>query len=371
MAEEIPYLDFRGIYAELGNELDETYKRVMESGWFILGKEVEEFEREFANFVGVKHCVAVGNGLDALHLILKGYEIGEQDEVIVPANTYIATWLAVSYSGAKPIPVEPVERTYNLDPLKIEAAITHRTRAILPVHLYGQTADMDPINEIARKHHLLVIEDSAQAHGAMYHEKRAGSLGNASGWSFYPGKNLGALGDGGAVTTNDDELAEQVRILRNYGSEVKYHNLVKGYNSRLDEMQAAFLRIKLKYLLEWNSRRARIANQYCEMLKDTALILPYIPEKVEPAWHIFAVRTKKRDQLQGYLRDHGIGTMIHYPIPPHLQPAYKELNFPAGSFPITEQIHNEELSLPIGPHLNSSQQQRIVDVIHSFFDQEK
>ncbi len=269
--DNIPFLNMKAPYQELRKELDEVYHRVMASGWYILGEEVESFEQEFAAYCGVKHCIGVGNGLEALHLILRAYGIGPGDEVIVPANTYIATWLAVSYAGAQPVPVEPDESTYNLDPDRIEATITPQTKAILVVHLYGQTAEMDAINTIARKYGLKLIEDAAQAHGARYRTKRAGSLGDAAGWSFYPGKNLGALGDAGAVTTDDDELADKIRMLRNYGSKVKYHNLAKGYNSRLDEVQAAFLRVKLKYLEEWNARRAHLADLYCETLKHTDL----------------------------------------------------------------------------------------------------
>ncbi len=365
--DNIPFLDLRAPYQELQAELDEAYQRVMRSGWYILGKEVEAFEQEFAVYCGVKHCIGVGNGLDALHLILRAYGIGPGDEVIVPANTYIATWLAVSYAGAQPVPVEPDQRTYNLDPGLIEMVITPRTKAILVVHLYGQTADMEPINAVARKYGLKVIEDSAQAHGAAYRGKRAGSLGDAAGWSFYPGKNLGALGDAGAVTTDDDTLADKIRMLRNYGSKVKYHNLAKGFNSRLDEFQASFLRVKLKYLDEWNARRTHLAGLYCELLRDTGLLLPFVPAEMKAAWHLFVVRTPRREALQEHLQTNNIGTLIHYPVPPHLQPAYQELNLPAGSFPISERLHNEALSLPMGPHLSTMELERVVDAIQSFF----
>jgi dTDP-4-amino-4,6-dideoxygalactose transaminase len=367
MREEIPFLNVKAIHAEIGEELDEAARRVMESGRFILGDEVELFEREFADYTGARNCIGVGNGLEALHLIMRGVGIGPGHEVIVPANTYIATWLAVSFAGATPIPVEPLEKTYNLDPGKIEAAITPRTRAIIPVHLYGQPADMDPIKEIAGRHNLMVIEDAAQAHGARYKGRNAGHLGHAAGWSFYPGKNLGALGDGGAITTDDDRLAEQMRKLRNYGSKDKYHNLAKGFNSRLDELQAAFLRVKLKHLDEWNSRRVRLAAQYHEVLKGMDLVLPFVPAETEPVWHIFAILTDRREQLQEYLRINGIGTLIHYPVPPHLQPAYQELDLRPGNFPITERIHHQELSLPMGPHLTPLELQRVVDGIGSFF----
>ena len=365
--DKIPFLNMKAPYRELRDELDEVYHRVMASGWYILGEEVEAFEQEFAAYCGVKHCVGVGNGLEALHLILRAYGIGPGDEVIVPANTYIATWLAVSYSGALPVPVEPDERTYNLDPEQIETAITPKTRAILAVHLYGQTAEMDAMTALARKYGLKVIEDAAQAHGARYRTRRAGSLGDAAGWSFYPGKNLGALGDAGAVTTEDDDLADKIRMLRNYGSKVKYHNPAKGYNSRLDEFQASFLRVKLKYLDEWNARRAHLAAQYGEMLKNTDLILPFVPADMKAAWHLFVVRTRQREHLQEYLQARGIGTLIHYPVPPHLQPAYQELGLTAGSFPISERIAEEVLSLPMGPHLSTMELERVVDVIQSFF----
>lgn len=364
---EIPFLDMKSPYLELQAELDSAWQRVMRSGWYILGQEVTAFEQEFARYVDVKHCVGVGNGLEALHLILRAYEIGPGDEVIVPANTYIATWLAVSYAGATLVPVEPVERTYNLDPARIEAALTPRTRAILVVHLYGQTAAMDEINAIARKHGLKVIEDAAQAHGARYQDKMAGNLGEAAGWSFYPGKNLGALGDGGAVTTNDDALADRIRTLRNYGSKVKYYNLEKGFNSRLDELQAALLRAKLPHLDEWNARRARIADFYLESLRDTGLILPHVPEGMTPCWHLFVVRSPQRDALQAHLKQHGIGTMIHYPVPPHLQEAYRELGLPPGSFPLSEAIHREALSLPMGPHLSLEDAARVVEALRAFF----
>ena len=369
--DKIPFLDMKAPYLELQEELDEVYHRVMRSGWYVLGEEVESFEREFAAYCGVKHCVGVGNGLEALHLILRAYDIGPGDEVIVPSNTYIATWLAVSYSGARPVPVEPEERTYNLDPERIETAITPKTRAILAVHLYGQTAEMDAINTLALKYGLKVIEDAAQAHGARYQHEQAGGLGDAAGWSFYPGKNLGALGDAGAITTNDDILADKVRMLRNYGSKRKYYNLAKGYNSRLDEFQASFLRVKLKHLDEWNARRANLAGLYCEMLKNTDLILPFVPADGKAAWHLFVIRTRQREHLQNYLQAKGIGTLIHYPVPPHLQPAYQELGFPAGSFPISERIHNEVLSLPLGPHLSIMELERVVDAIQSFFAEEK
>jgi dTDP-4-amino-4,6-dideoxygalactose transaminase len=336
----------------------------MNSGWYILGKEVEAFESEFADYCETKHCIGVANGLDALHLIIRGYGIGAGDEVIVPSNTYIATWLAVTHAGATPVPVEPDERTYNIDPVKIEQAITPNTKAIMVVHLYGQTADMDTINAIASKHGLKVIEDCAQAHGARYKGRRAGSLGDAAGFSFYPGKNLGAVGDGGAVTTNDAELAERIKILRNYGSQIKYHNDVFGFNSRLDELQAALLRVKLSKLDEWNDRRKKLATQYLEQFgSKTNLILPYVPDWADPVWHIFIIRSENRDDLQKHLANAGVGTMIHYPIPPHLQPAYAALGYKQGDFPISEAIHSSVISLPMGPSMTPSQVSRVAEII--------
>lgn len=363
----VPFLDLGQAYEELRDELDVAYRRVMKSGWYILSEEVEAFEREFAGFCNVKHCIGVANGLDALHLILRGYGIGVGAEVIVPSNTYIATWLAVSYAGATPVPVEPALSTYNIDPTCIEAAITPRTRAIMPVHLYGQPADMDAIVEIGRWYGLKVIEDAAQAHGARYKGRPAGSLGDAAGFSFYPGKNLGALGDAGAVLTSDDELAERVCILRNYGSRVKYYNEVKGFNSRLDPLQAAFLRVKLGHLTEWNQRRSEIANQYLRDLADVPqLILPTAPEWAEPIWHLFVVRHPERDQLQKHLTQASIGTLIHYPIPPHLSGAYADGGWRSGAFPLAEQMANTVLSLPVGPQLDFSAVAQVVAAIRDF-----
>jgi dTDP-4-amino-4,6-dideoxygalactose transaminase len=356
---EISFLDLKAINNRYQEPLEAAFSRVLASGWYILGTEVKDFEREFADYCGSKHCIGVGNGLEALHLILRAFDIGPGDEVIVPANTYIATWLAVSYAGALPVPVEPLTGTCNLDSERIESAITPRTKAILTVHLYGQPADMEPICVVAHRHGLKVIEDAAQAHGARYRGRRTGSLGDAAGFSFYPGKNLGALGDGGAITTDDDSLAQRLYVLRNYGSKIKYHNEEKGYNSRLDELQAAFLREKLKILDEDNACRARLAKRYSDLLADSGLILPTVLPWVEPAWHLYTVRTPRRDALQQHLADRGIGTMIHYPIPPHLQKAYAELGLAPGSFPITEAIHNEILSLPMGPHLD---EQQVADV---------
>ena len=353
---KVPFLDLTAPYEELKTGLDEAYFRFMRSGWYVLGQEVEAFEREFADYCGAKHCVGVGNGLEALRLILSAYGITTGDEVIVPSNTYIATWLAVSYAGATPVPVEPDPKTYNLDPDRIEAAITPRTKAIMPVHLYGQPADMDPIMSIARNHGLKVIEDNAQAQGARYKGRRTGALGDAAGNSFYPGKNLGALGDAGAVTTDDAALADQVRLLRNYGSKKKYYNDRKGYNSRLDELQAAFLRVKLKKLDEWNGRRRALAAQYLAGFPDGAgLTRPFVPEWAEPACHLFVVRHPARDALQQGLTEGGIGTLIHYPVPPHLSGAYADSGWLRGTFPIAEQLADTVLSLPMGPHLSTEQ----------------
>src|SRR5918997_2085576 len=310
---KVPFLDLKALYLELKEELDIAYQRVMYSGWYVLGREVKTFEQEFASYCQVKHCIGVGNGLEALHLTLRAYGIGEGDEVIVPANTYIATWLAVSYAGARPVPVEPEERTYNLDPERVEAAITPRTRALIPVHLYGQPADMDALNDIAAPYGLKVIEDAAQAHGARYKDRRVGTLADAAGFSFYPGKNLGAIGDGGAVVTDDPGLADEVRLLRNYGSRVKYHNEAKGFNSRLDELQAALLRVKLTMLDGWNARRRALATEYLEALNSAPITLPFVPGWAEPVWHLFVVRHPQRDALQKHLAGGGIGTLIHYP----------------------------------------------------------
>ncbi|ETR72233.1 MAG: DegT/DnrJ/EryC1/StrS aminotransferase [Candidatus Magnetoglobus multicellularis str. Araruama] len=327
---------------------------VFESGWYILGEQVEAFEIEFAQFCRARQCVGVGNGLDALHLILRAMDIQWGDEVIVPANTYIATWLAVTYAGATPVPVEPDPHTFNIDPQKIEPAITSKTRAIIAVHLYGQTADMNPINEIANKYGIRVIEDAAQAHGAKYHGDLAGTLSDAAGFSFYPGKNLGALGDAGAVVTNNDDIADKVRILRNYGSRTKYTNDVFGINSRLDEMQAAILRVKLKALDNNNKLRQKWARYYQKHITNSHIVVPYESAHMESVWHLFVIRHPKRNALQYQLKQLGVETLIHYPIPPHLSDAYTCLQMPNGSLPLTEQLSDEILSLPIGPHLSES-----------------
>ena len=363
----IPLNDFASPYQELKEELDEAYHRFMHSGWYVLGKEVESFEEEYAAYCGVTHCVGVANGLDAMHLVLRAWDIGPGDEVIVPSNTYIATWLAVSHTGATPIPVEPDILTYNINPTLIESAITERTKAIMPVHLYGQAADMDPIMQIAEKHGLKVLEDAAQAQGARYKGRTTGSLGHAAGHSFYPTKNLGAFGDGGAVTTNDPELAGKIKMLRNYGSIKRYYNEVIGYNSRLDELQAAFLRIKLRRLDEWNGRRKQIAAMYLDKVSHISrdLILPFVPEWTDPVWHLFVVRHSQRDLLQEKLKNAGIGTIIHYPIPPHLSGAYSKLSIEQTKFPIAEYLAATLLSLPMGPHLSTSDTADVIGAVRS------
>ncbi|MEO7013308.1 MAG: DegT/DnrJ/EryC1/StrS family aminotransferase [Dokdonella sp.] len=357
----IPFLDLGAAYAELQERVDEAGARVLASGRFVLGEEVEAFESEFARYCGTRHCIGVANGLDALNLILRAYSIGAGDEVIVPSNTFIATWLAVTYAGARPVPVEPVPGSYNLDANRIEAAITPRTRAVIAVHLYGQCADMTAIAEVCRRHSLRLIEDAAQAHGASWNTKRAGALGDAAGFSFYPGKNLGAFGDGGAVTTSDSELADRVRMLGNYGSAVKYEHRYAGFNSRLDEMQAAFLRVKLRVLDVWNERRRRVAVRYGEHLPADVLQLPQVCGNGNPVWHLFVVRTANRSRFQQFLADRGVQTLIHYPTPPHLQGAYSFMGCREGDFPIAEGMHREVLSLPIGPHLTLEQIDTVID----------
>ncbi len=356
----VPFLDLKSPYRELCEELDAACRRVLESGRYVMGEELEAFEDEFASYCEAKYCIGVGNGLEALHLALRAMEIGPGDEVIVPSNTYIATWLAVSYAGATPVPVEPDPATGNINPVLIEAAITSRTRAIIPVHLYGQPADMDPILAIAERHGLRVLEDAAQAHGARYKGKRTGCLGDAAGFSFYPGKNLGAMGDGGALVTDDAELAERLKMLRNYGSKVKYEHEVMGFNSRLDELQAALLRIKLRHLDDWNARRRAIADRYLQGLAGSDLILPHVQPWAEPVWHLFVVRTDNRPELTGKLDRNGIGWLIHYPKPPHLQDAYRELGYRAGSFPQAERLAEEMVSIPMGPHLTEQDIEAVI-----------
>lgn len=360
----VPFLDLKAGYDELRDELDAVYHRVMDSGWYLLGEELEQFEAEFAAYCEASFCVGTSNGLEALHLILRAYDIGAGDEVIVPSHTFIATWLAVSYAGATPVPVEPDPETFNIAPERIEAAITSKTKAIMPVHLYGQPADMDPIMSIARQCGLKVIEDNAQAHGARYKGRRTGSLGDAAATSFYPAKNLGSFGDAGAVTTNDEELAHRIRCLRNYGSSEKYHHDFQGFNSRMNELQAAFLRVKLRRLDEWNSCRRAVAARYLDEFDDvTDLKLPFVPAWAEPVWHLFALRHLCRDEFRDSLVKVGISTLIHYPIPPHLSGAYARAGWKPGDFPIAEQIAKAELSLPIGPHLNPMCQKSAIKAI--------
>jgi dTDP-4-amino-4,6-dideoxygalactose transaminase len=355
----------RSPYRELQEELDAAYRRFMESGWYVLGEETKALEQEYARYCGTEHCVGVSNGLDALHLALRALGVGPGDEVVVPSNTYIATWLAVTYVGATPVAVEPDLRTFNIDPARLEAALTARTKVILPVHLYGQPADMDPIGAIAQDHGLKVLEDNAQAHGARYQGRPCGGLGHAAAHSFYPGKNLGAFGEAGAVTTNDPEIAERVRVLRNYGSEIKYHNRYKGFNARMDELQAAFLRVKLRHLDEWNERRRQRARQYLDGLRDCAdVILPFAAPWAEPVWHQFVIRHPARDALQQRLASVGIQTLIHYPIPPHLSEAYADMGGRPGAFPKAEELARTVLSLPIGPHLSQEQATRVIEAIH-------
>lgn len=360
----VPFLDLGRLHQSIRSPLEEAYRRVVDSGWFIMGPELDAFEAEFANYSEVKHCIGVGNGLEGLHLLLRAYDIGRGDEVIVPSNTFIATWLAVTECGATPVPVEPRIDTHNIDPAMIANAITSRTRAIMPVHLYGQTADMDPINAIAAKHSLVVIEDAAQAQGARYKGRRAGSLGHAAATSFYPGKNLGALGDGGAVLTNDDAIAEKVKQLRNYGSKVKYQHDLAGYNSRLDEMQAAFLRVKLAVLDEWNARRREVADRYSKLLSDADTVAPTVPQYAEPVWHLYVIRGKRRDALKLHLEQKGISTVIHYPIPPHKQACYQ--GFRGHNLPIAELLAAEVLSLPMSPKLQIAEVEHVVSEIISF-----
>lgn len=359
----VPFLDLGAAYRELKAEIDAAIEAVLDSGWYILGPEVEAFEAEWAAYCNSEHAVGLGNGLDALILSLRALEVGPGDEVIVPSNTYIATWLAVSAVGATPVPVEPDPVTHNLDPARIELAISCRTKVILPVHLYGQPADLDPILGIARASGLSVIEDAAQAHGARYNGRRIGGHGDVVCWSFYPGKNLGALGDGGAVTTNRADLAERIRVLRNYGSREKYVNEIKGMNSRLDPIQAAILRVKLRYLDAWTQRRHAVARIYHEALADCGLILPYVPHWADPSWHLYVVRSSDREGLQARLKDAAITTLIHYPIPPHMQGAYAEMRLAPDAFPLARQLAGEVLSLPMGPHLTTDQALEVAQAV--------
>lgn len=364
----IPFLELKPTYLELKEEMDLAYHRVMNSGWYLMGAETEAFESEFAAYVGAKHCVTVGNGLDALRIALEAHGIGPGDEVIVPAHTFIATWLAVSQCGAVPVAVDVRRDTANMDASLLEGARTNRTKAIIPVHLYGQPADMEPIHEFASRHGLVVIEDAAQAHGARYRGSMCGTLGHAAAFSFYPGKNLGAFSDGGAITTDDAGVARKARMLRNYGSEKRYYHELAGTNSRLDELQAAFLRVKLRHLDEWNRRRAGFADLYFSRLSvlEPRLSLPLVPEWASPVWHLFVIRHDMRDRLQQYLADHGIQTTIHYPIPPHLSAAYQSHS--GLSFPVAEEISGRILSLPCGPHFTADQIAECADQVVSFVE---
>ena len=365
-AVDVPFLDVGAASRELREELLETLGDVIDSGRYVLGASVARFESEWARFCGAATCTGTGNGFDALHLALRAMGVGDGDEVIVPSNTYIATWLAVTAAGGVPVPVEPDPHTMNMDVERCTAAVSPRTKVILPVHLYGLPADMAAINDVASTRGLKVLEDAAQAHGARVGGRRVGALGDAAAWSFYPSKNLGALGDGGAVTTDDDELAERVRRLRNYGESRKFINETVGVNSRLDEFQAAVLTVKLSALERWNQRRREIARRYLDELQDAPLTLPAVPAWATPAWHLFVVRTPRRGALRAHLRDLGIATTVHYPVAPHLQPAYRELGWTQGSLPLTEALHEQVLSLPIGPHLTDEQVDAVIAGVVSF-----
>jgi dTDP-4-amino-4,6-dideoxygalactose transaminase len=359
----INFLDLKGLHESIADELNDSFKRVMASGTYILGPEVEAFEQEFANYCGSNHAIGVANGLDALHLLLRAYEIGPEDEVIVPANTFIATWLAVSYSGAKIVPVA-ADSSHNINPSSIENAITDRTKVIIAVHLYGMPADMDEICEIAKQHSLIVIEDAAQAHGAVYKGRRCGNLGSAAAFSFYPGKNLGALGDGGCVTTSDSKIADKVRLLRNYGSVKKYDHQIIGFNSRLDELQAALLRIKLRHLDSWNRVRTNVAGVYLNEIKSSSIELPILKEDRTSSWHLFVVRTKHREAALKLLQKEGIQFGIHYPTPPHLQAAYQFHKFNRETLISAENASRELLSIPIDPMLNLSDARRVASALN-------
>lgn len=363
---KVPFVSFKPLEKELDKPLREAFNRVFERSWYIGGCEDEAFEKAFAKFCKVDYCVGCGNGLDALLLVLKAWGIGEGDEVIVPSNTYIATALAVTYVGATPVFVEPDIRTYNIDPNLIEEKITPKTKAIMPVHLYGQACDMDPIMAIAKKHNLYVLEDCAQAHGATYKGKIIGSFGDAAGFSFYPGKNLGALGDAGATVTNDKALADKVRALGNYGSDYKYHHIYKGNNSRLDELQAAFLSAKLPTMDKVNENRRYIADRYLKGITNPKIVLPYVPEYAVPVWHVFAVRCKERDALAEFLTEKGLGINKHYPIAMHLQDCYKDLNLPKGSLPIAEEISETELSLPMYYGMTEEEIDYVIEAVNQF-----
>lgn len=366
--EMIPYLNLKVLHEPIREELDKVYQNVMDSNWYIMGSYLEKFEQEFAQYCGANYCVGVGNGLDALRIILQSYGIGAGDEVIVSANTFIASVLAITYVGATPVFIDAKEDTYTLDTSLIEQKITEKTKAIMAVHIYGRTADMDKVNELAQKYHLKVIEDAAQAHGAKFKGKRAGSLGDAAGFSFYPGKNLGALGDGGAIVTSDKELADKARAISNYGSVKKYHHIYKGCNSRLDELQAGFLSVKLKYLEEWNKERIEIAKLYNNKIKNTHFILPCEDSLFDECnvFHIYPVLCKDRDKLQAYLTQNGIGTNVHYPIPIPEQEAYGEYNGMMEDIPVTRRICREEISIPLYPGMKKEEIKRVIDVMNEY-----
>ena len=363
---KIPFVSFLPIEREIGNELQAAFNRVLSRSWYIGGPEDTEFEKAFAEYCKTEFCIGVGNGLDALMLALKAKGIGKDDEVIVPSNTFIATALAVTYTGATPVFVEPDIRTYNIDPRRIEEKISSRTKALIPVHLYGQACEMDSILEVARKYNLFVVEDCAQAHGASYKGKKVGTFGDAAGFSFYPGKNLGALGDAGAVVTNNNELADKIRALSNYGSDYKYHHIYQGNNSRLDEIQAALLSVKLSHLDRMNDDRRRIAGIYSAGIKHPDIILPYVIPEAIPVWHIYAIRSRRSKDLSAYLEENGIGINHHYPIPMHLQKCYKDLNIPNGALPIAEEISETEISLPMYYGMTDDEIRTVIDTINAF-----
>ena len=362
---KVPFLDLVPAHEELRDDLDAAVERVVRSGRYLLGPELEAFEESFADYLGTGYCAGVGSGLDALGLVLRAQGVTAGDEVVVPANTFVATWLAVRQVGATPVPVDPDPQTHNLDPARLEAAITPATRMVIAVHLYGQPAAMDAIRAVAARHGLFVLEDAAQAHGARYAGVRAGALGDAAAWSFYPSKNLGAVGDGGAVTTDDPKLAERIRILRNYGSPEKGTHEVVGTNSRLDELQAAVLRVKLRHLDSWNERRRSVAARYLEGLAGTSLVLPAVAPETEPVWHLFVVRSQRRSELRRGLDEAGIETGVHYPRAPHCQPVFADLAIPPERVPISERLQHEVLSLPMGPHLRDEQVGHVVSCIRA------
>lgn len=361
----IEFLNLKKINNKYRDDLVKAITGVVDSGWYINGSQVERFEQEFAGFCDANFAIGVGNGLDALQLILRAYDIGQGDEVIVPSNTFIATWLAITYCGATPIPVEPCKQTHNIDISLIEASITQKTRAIIAVHLYGQPADMDAINELGKKYNLKVIEDAAQAHGALYNGRKVGSLGDAAAFSFYPGKNLGALGDAGAITTSDETLANKLKMLSNYGSKERYQHELKGVNSRLDEIQAAVLRIKLRDLNNETEIKAKQARLYLQLIDNQSVITPTILDKTFPVWHLFVINVERREEVQEYLLSHGVQTLIHYPCAPHLQEAYKDMNIMLGKLPVAEYLQGRVLSLPLGSHLTDSDIEKVAALINN------